>query len=132
LFFVSKQQWRHLGKGTQCGTVLREMLTKLFVRSYFQQNKLHLFYFLISEIATVSQKLKKVKAVIIICQTSNQIATMEESYCSSNLLRLHSKFVEVHVDASDIYPSTLIFYTRHRVNITIYRTVYLHTGMCKH
>jgi hypothetical protein len=33
-------------------------------------------------IATVSQKLKKEKAVIIICQTSNQIATMEESYCS--------------------------------------------------
>jgi hypothetical protein len=23
--FVCKQQWRHFGKGTQCGTVLREM-----------------------------------------------------------------------------------------------------------
>jgi hypothetical protein len=27
------------------------------------------------------------------------------------------------VDTSDIYLSTLVFYTRHRVNITIYRTV---------
>ena len=36
----------------------------------------------------------------------------------------------MHVDASDIYPSALVFYTRHRVNITIYRTVYLHTDMC--
>jgi hypothetical protein len=26
------------------------------------------------------------KAVIIICQTSNQIATMEESYCSSKFI----------------------------------------------
>ena len=36
-------------------------------------------------------------------------------------------------DASDFYRSALVFYTRHRVNITIYRTVYLHTdnGMCK-
>jgi hypothetical protein len=42
----------------------------------------------------------------------------------------NSKFVEMHVDASDIYPSALVFYTRHRVNITIYRTVYLHTDMC--
>jgi hypothetical protein len=24
LFFVRKQQWHHFGKGTQCGTVLRE------------------------------------------------------------------------------------------------------------
>jgi hypothetical protein len=38
----------------------------------------------------------------------------------------------MHVDASesDIYSSALVFYTRHRVNITIYRTVYLHTDMC--
>ena len=36
----------------------------------------------------------------------------------------------MHVDTSDIYPSALVFYTRHRVNITIYRTVYLHTDMC--
>jgi hypothetical protein len=43
----------------------------------------------------------------------------------------HSKFVKMHGDASHFYPSTLIFYTRHRVNITIYRTVYLHTYMCK-
>ena len=45
----------------------------------------------------------------------------------------NSKFVEMHVDASDIYPSALVYYTRHRpdwVNITIYRTVYLHTDMC--
>ena len=36
----------------------------------------------------------------------------------------------MHVDASDIYPSALVFYTRHRVHITINRTVYLHTDMC--
>ena len=36
----------------------------------------------------------------------------------------------MHVDALDIYPSALVFYNRHRVNITIYRTVYLHTDMC--
>jgi hypothetical protein len=36
----------------------------------------------------------------------------------------------MHIDASDIYPSALVFYTRHQVNITIYRTVYLHTDMC--
>jgi hypothetical protein len=28
-------------------------------------------------------KLKQVKIVIIICQTSNQSATMEQNYCSS-------------------------------------------------
>jgi hypothetical protein len=37
----------------------------------------------------------------------------------------NSKFVEMHGVASDIYPSALVFYTRHRVNIKIYRTVYL-------
>ena len=41
------------------------------------------------------------------------------------------KFVEMHGDASDIYPPALIFYTRHRVITTIYRTVYLHPDMCK-
>ena len=39
----------------------------------------------------------------------------------------HSKFAKMHGDVSHFYPSTLIFYTRQRVNITIYRTVYLHT-----
>ena len=29
----------------------------------------------------------------------------------------NSKFVEMHGVASDIYPSALVFYTRHRVNI---------------
>jgi hypothetical protein len=29
----------------------------------------------------------------------------------------NSKFVEMYVDASDIYPSALVFYTRQRVNI---------------
>jgi hypothetical protein len=45
----------------------------------------------------------------------------------------HSKFVEMHGDASDFYRSALVFYTPHWVNITIYRTVYLHTDkyMCK-
>jgi hypothetical protein len=38
----------------------------------------------------------------------------------------NSKFIEMHRRIPDIYPSTLVFYTRHRVNITIYRTVYLH------
>ena len=45
MFFVNKQQWHHFGKGTQCGTVLWEMLTKLFVRSYFQQNELLIYFF---------------------------------------------------------------------------------------
>jgi hypothetical protein len=43
----------------------------------------------------------------------------------------NSKFVEMHGTLLDIYPSALVFYTRHRVNITIYRTVYLHPDMCK-
>jgi hypothetical protein len=43
----------------------------------------------------------------------------------------NSKFVEMHGDASDFYQFTLVFYTRHQVNITIYRTVYLHIDMCK-
>ena len=36
-------------------------------------------------VLTLSHKLKqlKVKIVIIICQTSNQSATMEQNYCSS-------------------------------------------------
>jgi len=32
---------------------------------------------------TDSQKLKQVKALIIICENSNQIATMEYNYCNS-------------------------------------------------
>ena len=36
----------------------------------------------------------------------------------------------MHVDTSDIYPSALVFYTRHQVNIMIYRTIYLQTDMC--
>ena len=36
----------------------------------------------------------------------------------------------MHIDTSDIYPSALVFYTRHQVNISIYGTVYLHTDMC--
>ena len=44
-FFFVKIQWRHFGKGMQYATVLREMLTKLFVCSYFQQNKLLIDFF---------------------------------------------------------------------------------------
>ena len=43
----------------------------------------------------------------------------------------NSKFVEMHRTLTDLYPSALVFYTRRRVNITIYRTVYLHPDMCK-
>ena len=43
----------------------------------------------------------------------------------------HSKFVEMHRDASDFYRSALVFYTRHCVDITIYQTIYLHADMCK-
>jgi hypothetical protein len=46
--FVFRKQtpfWRHWMR-TQCGIVLREMLTELFVRSYFQQNKLLIYFFL--------------------------------------------------------------------------------------
>jgi hypothetical protein len=42
------------------------------------------------------------------------------------LLPDRKKLTYLHGDASHFYPSTLIFYTQHRVNITIYRTVYLH------
>jgi len=41
----------------------------------------------------------------------------------------YSKFVKMHRDASDFYRCALVFYTRHWVNITIYRTVYLRTDM---
>jgi hypothetical protein len=98
LFFVNKQQRHHFGNGTQWSTVLWELLTELFVRSYIQQNEL-----------------------LIILSHFKYVHICED--CKS-------KFVEMHVDASDIYPSALVFYTRHRVNITIYRTVYLHTDMC--
>ena len=43
----------------------------------------------------------------------------------------HSKFIEMHGDASDFYRSTLVIYTWHQVNIRIYQSVYLHTDMCK-
>ena len=43
----------------------------------------------------------------------------------------HSKFIEMRGDASEFYLSALVFNTRRRVNITIYRTVYLYTDMCK-
>ena len=43
----------------------------------------------------------------------------------------NSKFVEMHRTHPNVYPSALVFYTRHRVNITIYQTVYLHPDMCK-
>jgi hypothetical protein len=42
----------------------------------------------------------------------------------------NSKFVEMHGMLLDIHPAALIFYTRHRVNITISPTVYLHTRFC--
>jgi hypothetical protein len=45
LFFINKQQWRCFGKEMQCDTVLQEMLTELFVRSYFQQNELLIFFY---------------------------------------------------------------------------------------
>ena len=32
-----------------------------------------------------------------------------------------SKFVQMHGDVSDIYLPALVFYTQHRVNITIYK-----------
>jgi len=44
-FFFVNIQWHHFGKGTQYATVLREMLTKLFVCSYFQQNELLIDFF---------------------------------------------------------------------------------------
>ena len=109
MLFVNKQQWHHLfEKGMQCGTVPWEMLTKLFVRIYIQQNKLliYFFSFLWHKIIVLISNL-----FIYLCEDCN------------------SKFVEIHVDASDIHPSTLVFYTWRRVNITIYRTVYLHTNM---
>jgi hypothetical protein len=95
----------------QCGIVLWEMLTEFLVRSYFQQNELLINFFLIFVTYNHSSHIKYVH----ICEDCN------------------SKFVEMHIDVSDIYPSTLLFYNRHRVNIniTIYRTVYLHTDMCK-
>jgi hypothetical protein len=38
------------------------------------------------------------------------------------------KFIEMHVDASNIYPSSLVFHTRHRVNTTIYElSIYIQT-----
>jgi hypothetical protein len=45
--FNNKQQWP-IGKWTKSDFVLWEMLNKLFVRSYFQQKELLIYYFLIS------------------------------------------------------------------------------------
>jgi hypothetical protein len=39
LYIVNKQQWRHFGKGTQCGTMGN------VDRSYFQQNELLIYFF---------------------------------------------------------------------------------------
>jgi hypothetical protein len=74
--------------------------------------------------------------VIFICTPSHLF--LLKYYCvviqyhtnCNNSEDCNSKFIEMHVDASDIYPSALVFYTRQRDNITIYRTVYLHTDMC--
>ena len=42
----------------------------------------------------------------------------------------HSKFVEMHRDTSDFYRSTLVFSTRHQVNITIKLFIYIQTNVC--
>ena len=44
----------------------------------------------------------------------------------------NSKFIEMHRRLPDIYPSTLVFYTRHRVNIMIYGTVCIHFVHYRH
>jgi hypothetical protein len=115
LFFVNKQQWRHFGKGTQCGTVLQEMLTELFVRSYFQQNKPLIYFF----------SFLWHKTIVFI---SNMFIYSKID---------NSKFVEMHGTLPDIYPSALVFYTRDRVNITIYtkykyKKLYLNLVHVKH
>jgi hypothetical protein len=99
--FLNKQQWRHR-KGD---LLLWEMLTKLFVRSYFQQNKLLFIYFF----SILWHKFIVLMNMFIYAKDGN------------------SKFVEMHRDASDFYRSSLVFYTRHQVNVTIYQTVFLHT-----
>ena len=93
MFFVNKQLWCHFGKRTQCGTVLPEMLTELFVRSYFQHNKLLIYFF----------SFLWHKVIVLI---SNMFIYAKIG---------NSKFVEMHAIASDIYPSALVFYTRHRL-----------------
>jgi hypothetical protein len=111
--FVFRKQttfWHQFGKRTQCGIVLWEMLTELFVRSFFQQNKLLVYFF----------SLLWHKIIVLI---SNMFIYAKIG---------NSKFVEMHGTLPDIYQSALVFYTRHRVNIMIYRTVYLHPDMCKH
>ena len=85
--------------------LLWEMLTKLFVRSYFQQNELLFIYFF----SILWHKFIVLMNMFIYAKDGN------------------SKFVEMHGDASDFYRSSLVFYTRHQVNVTIYRTVFLHT-----
>ena len=103
-FFVNKQQWHHFGKGMQCGTVLQEMLINLFVRSYFQLNEPLIYFF-----SFLWHKIIVLISFFIYAKIGN------------------SKFVEMHRDASDFYRSSLVFYTRHQVNVTIYQTVFLHT-----
>jgi hypothetical protein len=80
------------------------MLIELFVRRYFQQNELllNIFSFLLHKIIVL------ISNIVIYSKVG------------------HSKFVEMHVDASDFYRSTLVIYTRQQDNITIYRTVNLH------
>jgi hypothetical protein len=110
--FVFREQttcWCLFGKGTQCGIVLWEMLTELFVRSYFQQNELLIYFF----------SFLGYKIIVLI---SNMFIYAKIG---------NSKFVEMHGTLPNIYPSALVFYTRHRVNITIYRTIYLPPDMCK-
>ena len=52
-------------------------MVQLYIDSYGMANIARTY------IDTDSHKLKQVKIVIIICQTSNQSATMEQNYCSS-------------------------------------------------
>ena len=80
------------------------MLIELFVRRYFQQNELllNIFSFLLHKIIVL------ISNIVIYSKVG------------------HSKFVEMHVGASDFYRSTLVIYTRQQDNITIYRTVNLH------
>ena len=88
-------------------TVLWEMLTELFVQSYFQQSEplIYIFSFLWHKIMFL------IFNIFIYAKVG------------------HSKFGEMHRDALHFYRFALVFYARHRVNITIYRTVYFQTLM---
>jgi hypothetical protein len=61
----------------------------------------------------------KVKAVIIICQTSNQIATTEESYCSSKFI--FSDFLGKYICIPLQIIETLISFIRDFVYCLLYR-----------